>query len=237
VPPPDLVSFHVVHRGMRNDSARLAKAIAELDEPDRTWRSRRLGRWYEGFVGELYAHHAVEDELFFPALRRRVPVFEYRLGRIDAEHAHLDAALDRTRRAIERLGDTATEWVDASRQASATTAELHELLDRHVSFADDHVLPLFSRHLSEDEYDSLEARAAGYVSFGQLPFTISWIMDNAEPAERRSLLAASPPGVKLMWYLTRRRYRRLVDEAFGAGRRRRRAQTDDEPLPDTPTEP
>ena len=46
----------VFHRAMRVDSARLARAIAEVKESERSVRARQLHRWYDGFVGELQAH-------------------------------------------------------------------------------------------------------------------------------------------------------------------------------------
>jgi hypothetical protein len=213
--PPDLVAFHVLHRGMRVDSARLAKAVAEVDEPERTARARQLHRWYDGFVGELHAHHVVEDELFFPALVERVSMFEHQIGRIDAEHSYLDAAMDRTRRALGRLGDPTMSWPDASRRAVNCTAELHELLENHLDFEDEHVLPLFVEHFGADEYGILDARAAKAVAFGQLPFTIPWAMANADPLEQESLLEGAPLVFKLLWWATRHRYRRLTEEAFG----------------------
>jgi hemerythrin-like domain-containing protein len=215
--PPDLVAFEVLHRGMRADSARLAKAVAEVDEAERSPRARQLHRWFDGFAGELRAYHTVEDDLFFPVLAERVSVFEYEVGRIEAEHAHLDAALDRTRRALETLGDAEVRWADASRRATTTTTDLHDLLDRQLAFEADFVLPMFVRHLTADDYAAIDVMAARNQSFGQLPFTIPWAMANADPCEQRSLLDGAPLSFRLLWWATRGRYRRLVDEAFGHG--------------------
>jgi hypothetical protein len=200
---------------MRADSARLAKAVAEVDEPERTPRARQLHRWFDGFAGELRAYHTVEDELFFPVLAERVSVIEYEVGRVEAEHAHMDAALDRTRRALETLGDGAVRWIEASRRATTTTAELHELLERQLAFEADFVLPMFVRHLTAEDYEAIDVMAARNLSLGQLPFTIPWAMANAEPCEQRLLLEGAPLSFRLLWWATRGRYRRLVHEAFG----------------------
>jgi hemerythrin-like domain-containing protein len=200
---------------MRADSVRLATAVAEIDEADRVARAQQLCRWFDGFAGQIEAHHAVEDQLFFPLLAERAAVFEYEVGRIEAEHAHLDAAIDRTRRAIEALGDPSVRWADASRRAIGITVELHDLLDRHLTFESEYVLPMFIRHFDAADYETLDVMATRSVSHGQLPFTIPWAMANAEPAERELLLEGAPVMFKLMWWATRGRYRRMVEDAFG----------------------
>jgi hypothetical protein len=212
----DLVAVRVRHRGMRADSARLATAVAEVAEDERTGRALQLYRWFDAFAGELHAHFTVEDELFFPALAQRVPVVEYEVGWIEAEHAILDAALDRTRRVLEALGDPAVRWCEASRRATTTTAELRDLVDQHLNFEDDFVLPMFVDLVTADADETLDLLAARYLSFGQLPFTIPWAMANADPAEQQVLLDGSPLMFKLLWWRGRGRYRRLVDDAFGS---------------------
>ena len=216
MPAPNLVMLRVHHRGIRADSARLAHAIADVREPERETRAHQLRRWYEGFVGELHAHHRTEDELFFPALRQRVSVFEHQVGRIGAGHDHLDGAIDCVTRALEQLGDPDVAWADAYRRATKCAAELQRLLERHLSFEDEFVLPLFAHHFSVDEFKALDARAADFFSLGQRPFSIPWAMANAEPREQESLLNGAPVSFRLMWLATRNRYRRLADEAFGA---------------------
>ncbi|MGH9117449.1 MAG: hypothetical protein ACRD0A_06115 [Acidimicrobiales bacterium] len=107
-------------------------------------------------------------------------------------------------------------WAEASRQATNCASELHRLLERHLTFEDEFVLPLFTRHFSADEYHALDVRAAGFVALGQRRFSISWAMANAEPTEQASLLNRAPLALKILWYATRSRYRRLTAAAFGA---------------------
>jgi hypothetical protein len=215
---PDLMTFMVLHHGMRADSARLARALTEVREDERARRSRQLTRWYDGFLHELHSHHEVEDQIFFPALLERVPMFDDQIARIDTDHARLDDVLDRGRRALVQLGDPRVAWADASRVAVETTAELHAHLDRHLGFEDTEVLPRFVEHFSAEDYEGLEEQALKHVELGTLPFALPWIMDNADPQQRKTLYDGAPFAFKLLWYATRGRYRRMARAAFGDAR-------------------
>ena len=90
---PDLTLYKLIHKGMRGDTARLAAAVAGLTEADRSARMPAIVRWYEGFFRDFELHHAAEDDIFFPALAERLPVFADRMARLDAEHHVLLSAL------------------------------------------------------------------------------------------------------------------------------------------------
>jgi hemerythrin-like domain-containing protein len=212
---PDLTTFMVLHHGMRADSGRLAKALTEVGEPDRARRSRQLIRWYDGFLHELHGHHEVEDQIFFPALLERVPVFDNQIARIDADHALLDDVLDRGRQALVSLGDPSVSWTEASRVGVETTRELHALLERHLGFEDAEVLPMFVECFSAEDYEDLEERALEQFDRGTLPFALPWIMDNADPQQKQMLFDGAPFAFKVLWYATRGRYRRMATAAFG----------------------
>ena len=216
---PDLTTYHVLHRGMRLDSARLAGAVAGVTETERTTRGPALARWYAGFYGELHEHHTVEDEIFFPALLERVPVFDSQVDRIDAEHNHLEDVLVETRARLGRLGDPGVDWPAAVAEASEITAELRDLLDVHLGFEDADVLPLFVRHFTADDYDDLGERALKHTKFGQLVFGIPWAVQAATDDQFRHMYANAPIAFKLLWYATRRRYNRMAQEAFGTSLR------------------
>jgi iron-sulfur cluster repair protein YtfE (RIC family) len=212
---PDLTTYHVLHRGMRVDSARLAAAVATLGEADRPNRGPAMARWYAGYYRELHEHHTVEDEIFFPALLERVPVFDGQIDRIEREHDRLEEVLVETRAVLARLGDPAIDWPVAAAEAKDVTTELHALLDLHLDFEDADVLPLFVRHFGMEEYEDLEERAKKHANLAQIVFSIPWAMENATADEQQRMFASAPLAFKLLWYATRRRYDRLARYAFG----------------------
>ena len=212
---PDLTTYHVLHRGMRLDSARLAGAVASLDEAQRSTRGPAMARWYAGFYGELHEHHTVEDDIFFPALLERVPVFDGQVDRIEAEHNHLEDVLVETRARLVRLGDPGVDWPVAVAEASEITSELKDLLSVHLDFEDADVLPLFVRHFSVEDYEDLNERALKHTKFGQLVFGIPWAVESATEEQFRHMYDTAPLAFKLLWRATRRRYNRMAQEAFG----------------------
>ena len=70
---PDLSFYFAVHRHMRSDIVRYTDTLAKLTPADRTSRLPALVRWVKGFILELEEHHYVEDLVFFPEMRDRVP--------------------------------------------------------------------------------------------------------------------------------------------------------------------
>jgi hypothetical protein len=216
---PDLTTYRVLHRGMRLDSARLAGAVAGVDEADRTTRGPALVRWYAGFYGELHEHHTVEDTIFFPAILERVPVFDGQIDRIEAEHDRLEEVLVEARSRLVRLGDPGVAWPTAVAEAADITTELRQLLDAHLGFEDADVLPLFVRHFTREDYEDLNERALKHVKLGQLIFGIPWAVEAATEDEFRHMYDDAPLAFKLLWYATRRRYNRMAQEAFGTSLR------------------
>ncbi|UDY35656.1 hemerythrin domain-containing protein [Dermatobacter hominis] len=212
---PDLTMYRLVHRSIRQSTARLTAAVSGVTEAERDDRGRRLARWYQGFENELHTHHTVEDDVFFPALFQRVPALRGHLERIDEEHHHLDELIVASRAAIAGLADPSVAFPDAVAVAVDRTADLESFMDRHLDFEDAEILPLFTRHMDAAEYDELEATALADPKLGELRFTVPWMMANATPDERRHLLDSAPFMMKVLWVATRRGYDRLTAAALG----------------------
>lgn len=214
---PDLTLYLLIHQGMRTDFARLVDVVDSSSDGDP--RLAHLGRWYRGFLAEFVGHHTVEDEIFFPAVLERVPVSADTLAQLGDEHHVLDKALRATGEAIAELAATsgtgAAAFAAVRADAVAQLTDTKALLTSHLDVEDDDVLPLFVRHFTAAEYDALDDRAIRHKAFTDLKFTVSWVMSHAEGDVRAHLLQTAPLGMKLLWYATRRGYRRSVQRAFG----------------------
>ncbi|HTO00868.1 MAG TPA: hemerythrin domain-containing protein, partial [Microthrixaceae bacterium] len=198
---------------IRQSAARLTTALGTVSESDD--RSRQLFRWYTGFEGELQVHHTVEDDYFFPALFERVPALRRYLDRIDDEHHELDELIVATRTAIAGLQSPSEPFDDAVARAVAAAGDLEALLDRHLDFEDAEILPLFTRHMDAAEYAEVEARAMAKPKFGQLKFTVPWMIANATADEQRYLFDGAPFMMKVLWVATRRSHDRLTTASLG----------------------
>lgn len=215
---PDLTFYRLIHRSLRVSSGRLATAISELAEDERTGRGRSLVKWYGGFEGELHEHHTVEDRIFFPALFERVPALAGYVQRLDDEHEYLTELMGTMRGELARVANPLQPFDDAVTKAAAVAIDLQETLDGHLDFEDAEVLPLFERHFDAGEYDALQDRAIngnGKPNVSQLAWTIPWVMDAATPEEKEVLLDDAPFMMKVLWVASRGRFVRLEKAAFG----------------------
>src|SRR4051794_15330702 len=199
----DLESYLRVHRALRTSAARLATAVAAGDPT--TADAQR--RWYRGFAGELRCHHHIEDELLFPALAERVATYADHHPTLTADHAELDDLLD---------GLTAALASNESHQHAVQTANaISEHLHEHLDYEDDEIVPLFARHFTSAEFEDLNQRAIKMTPPRQLLFTAPWMMSQLDEAEQHEVLASAPKAMHLLWFVSRGRYARLEQRAFG----------------------
>ncbi len=212
---PDLTMYRLIHRGMRADTARLTAVVTGLSEADRLRRMPAVTRWYEGFLQEFELHHSAEDEIFFPALAERVPVFADQLARLDAEHHALEAALLAVGEALGQLADADVAWQSVRADAVDALRVAETELTLHLDNEDADVLPLFVRHMSLIEYEEIGERALKRVAPKHLLFSVPWVMRQATEEESRKIRAGAPLPLKILWYASRGRHARLTRRALG----------------------
>mgnify|MGYP006275554989 CR=1 FL=1 len=103
-----------------------------------------------GFLlGELEAHHHVEDHHYFPRLARLEPTLQRGFDLLDADHHALHETLEAAAcsagallRALGGAGDPA----EAAARAAAAVSTLGGLLDRHMADEEDIVAPILAEH-------------------------------------------------------------------------------------------
>ncbi|MCU1361672.1 MAG: hemerythrin [Ilumatobacteraceae bacterium] len=212
---PDISHFFAIHRKMRIDTRMYVRAIETATEADRHGRLRPLARWARGFQHELAEHHFVEDEYFFPDMRRRVPAVATVLDGLEADHQVVDGLLLRWPVVAAQLVDAAVPFERAQREALDVARCLRDLLERHLAVEDNDVLPLYWQHYSIDEYATVSEMAIKNGKKKGLTFFVPWNVACTEGAARKQLLDAAPIALKLVWYMTRGRFARLERDAFG----------------------
>lgn len=209
---PDLSDYHVVHHALRTAPHRMVAAIAEVDPGD-TRRARALQRYWIGYAGEVLAHHTVEDDVFFPRLAERVPVIADHLARTDHEHHELDRLMTACTDALQRFAAAASPATAA--EAAAALVTLADLMDRHLAFEDEDLLPLFGRHFTATEYDKLTQAAMKGLPMRQALFSVPFVLHWASPADTAKMLAEAPRPLRVLHRLTRGRHARLATLALG----------------------
>ncbi len=115
----------MVHHGLRRDAARLAGALRELGPADAA-RAARLREAFAKLATTLHEHHLAEDERMFPGIRQQRPELAGSIDALASEHREIDPLLARAEQAFAALPAGRDE-------ASAATAALAALLDRHLA--------------------------------------------------------------------------------------------------------
>lgn len=133
--PTPATPFLLVHRALRRDLVLLRAAAGAAVEPDAGQVGWVQQRW-RTFRAVLDDHHAAEDDRLFPALRTAAPGLAPVLDVLDAQHAGLDALLDRVGAAVTALpGDGAVAALD----------ELACVLVPHLDLEEEHLVPVMLR--------------------------------------------------------------------------------------------
>jgi hemerythrin-like domain-containing protein len=207
---PDLTTYLAIHTALRRGAHALAAGVTALDPADRG-RGRALARYWEGYAGEVHAHHTIEDDVFFPALVERVAVAAELIGRTDADHHHLDELMT-------TISTAMAEIVAGGSPAPAEAAlrELARHMDEHLDFEDADVLPLFSRHFDAAEYEALDERAQKSLGIGkQAAFTVPFVAACLDDETRQRVFSGAPLPFRVLYRLTRRSHARLIAAALG----------------------
>ncbi len=211
---PDLSLYRDLHDAMRCANEHLVIGIGALPSGD-TDRAAALGTWFAGYAGELRAHHHVEDTIFFPAIRDRVASDAWPADQLVGDHHELDRIIDELTASLRSLGRASSSWPTISGRALDLAVELRALLAVHLDVEDDVVLPLLESRFTAAEYDALDHRAIKTVPLRQLVFTVPWMMATLRPDAAERLRAGARLPMRVLWRTTRRRYARLLEQAFG----------------------
>jgi hemerythrin-like domain-containing protein len=213
-PVADLSGYRAVHTALRRGTHALAEAARELDPSDRR-RTAAYARYWEGFAGEVLAHHTIEDDICFPALAERIAGMAELIEQTDADHHRLDELMTAAAVAVAELaaGRTASELADV-------LVELDEVMHRHLDFEDAEILPLIERHVSHDDWVALEEQAQKHLGLGlQAAFAVPFIASMLELDDLRRVFGTAPGALKVLYRLSRRHYNRLAARALGSSAR------------------
>jgi hemerythrin-like domain-containing protein len=216
--PVDLTNMYVMHHAFRRDlrDFRTTVADARLGDHDR-WRAL-LQRW-RMFGHALHSHHTAEDEGLWPMLLERVAAdgddgARTVLEAMQAEHARIGPVLEECEEGFVRQANGPTEAVRSALEHSLAGA--HELLSGHLGHEERAAMVLVQRYLVEADWQYIEQH---HFRPAYAPRDILWVVAWTAiglPVEvhRRALASGGLP-MKIVWWLTRRRFRRAQAAVFG----------------------
>jgi hypothetical protein len=189
--------------------------VQQLRRDQRHGRGDDLEHWFRGFAGEVRAHHAFEDTILLPRLVQRAPAAVVQVARVDQEHKAIADAMGACAYALAELADPAVSWVEARGWALAATSALASIMQDHLDFTDQVILPAIAHYFGADAYAALESDAKAFRSVRQATFSVPWVLSSVTAHEQQLLLDSAPWSVRAIWRLTRTGYERLASRAFG----------------------
>lgn len=205
---PDTAAHLAVHRALRLGPRRLAAGARSIGGGDRR-RVAAVAKYWRGYQGETLCHHTIEDDVFFPALLRRVPEAAESIALADDEQHELDRLMAACGAAVDGLDP----WGEVAQLQDLADRldRLADVMDRHLDFEDTDVIPLFETWFTGEEYEDLEAKAHKATGLGrQAFFTIPFVVDAVPDDERRRILDTAPLPLRLVHRLARRPHARLA---------------------------
>ncbi|HTQ07954.1 MAG TPA: hemerythrin domain-containing protein [Polyangiaceae bacterium] len=120
------------HHAFRRDLRSFERALGQLHERESGRAGDLRGEWRQ-FHGALHGHHEMEDANIFPGIKQQNPALGANLDRLSEQHRRIDPLLSR--------GDSAFDGMTDVGAARAVVEELSALLDEHLSFEEETIVP------------------------------------------------------------------------------------------------
>ena len=180
------------HRAMRNDAARLAAVLRNLEAGNRLPSAPLLGA-FDRTVALVHHHHRMEDDLVFPFVGERVTSFSRSIESLEEDHVDLEAALARvvSRLRLVSVGASGSPCSCRRDRLMQAIDRFAAILCAHLDREEDALFPALER-LGEHEAQQLltsVTRVGGFRAFAR---TLPWIFCNADGIERRELRESLP---------------------------------------------
>ncbi|MFD3544755.1 hemerythrin domain-containing protein [Streptomyces sp. NPDC058655] len=186
--PPHFHGFALMHIAMRRDAARLRTAAP-------TWNGAGTA-WWQRLREVIEWHHTSEDDVLWPALRRRDADFDAQARELHEDHEELDAAMTAVSTAVERRGDGLPR----------AAQDFETILREHLRDEERTVFPVFDR-LGERAYLAEERKVVASAPLRVMTHLQPWMFDGAPRHAVAHVSATIPPPVRLIGAtLLRRRY-------------------------------
>lgn len=139
--------LRAIHAAMLQNAASASQALTALSEgrveqrqlATTAARAREIARQV---VGQLHAHHHIEDERLFPQFARANPRIERAIALLEADHKVLNAAGSIVEQAL-RAFPGADARPSAYDRAAQAAAQLDRVMRRHIADEEDIVIPAY----------------------------------------------------------------------------------------------
>ncbi|MBL1078854.1 hemerythrin domain-containing protein [Nocardia sp. 2] len=201
VQAPAIGQMAVIHRGFRKGLAAAPGLVRGLRAGDHG-RIGIVTDHVRDLMDTLHIHHSGEDELLWPLLRERAPEDAARIQLMADQHGQVDELV----RQVTTLLPLVTADLGVYREDLAgRLEELAKVLDEHMTVEETELLPIVARHITAAEWNRLGEHGLAKTAKSKRLLTLSRILDNATPEERRLFLKDVPAPIRILWKLVGKR--------------------------------
>ncbi|MCE7001489.1 hemerythrin domain-containing protein [Kibdelosporangium philippinense] len=205
--PVHIHGFALMHVAMRRDARRIAQAAPHVTRGN----AGPVASWFDQLREVIEWHHRTEDDVLFPALRKRVPDFAEKEKGLAHDHTELDQSMLEVSKALR--GDP--------HGASAAASRFENILLDHLKVEEPIVFPVFVDDLTRQQYLDIENQVMRSAGPSMRAFLFPWLFDGVDKRTAAAAAAVSiPPPVRLIgntvltW-----RYERVIAPVVDLGRR------------------
>ncbi|WP_280267140.1 hemerythrin domain-containing protein [Nocardia wallacei] len=204
----DTREMEIIHRGLRRESRLLIRLVAAV-APGDTARAAVIAGHFRIYRLGMKNHHEGEDELLWPPLLARVDLGTDVVLRMQAQHERVAATLTRLDAAVSTWEVTA--GADERDTLVAALTDHRAVLLEHLDDEEATLLPLVAEYITDAEWAALgEHQVANTPTFTLLTL-FGVVLEDANRAERATLLGGLPVPVRVIWHVIgRARYARHI---------------------------
>jgi hemerythrin-like domain-containing protein len=214
-PGVDTREMIAVHSAFRREFG-LAPALVRGVAPGDVQRAGVVADHLELIGNFLHHHHAGEDKLLWPKLLERVPAeLAPTVELMERQHEGVHEVIEEMNAALVRWRAGAAE-TDRDQLAGALD-RLHALLVEHLAAEEQHILPLASRSLTEEEWGELGKDGMAAQEKNKLPMIFGMIMKDGDPEVIKGMLANAPLVPRLLLpFIGPRAYASYARRVYGS---------------------
>lgn len=190
----------LIHRVIRREIGSLPGLIRAAR--DRA-RAAQVAAHASEMLDFLHTHHTGEDELLWPVLRPRITLDDDLIGRMEAQHGEIAAAVADVRRWLP--GWAASADPETGEKIAARIETAAGVLSLHLAEEEERILPLVAEHFTQREWDALGKHGFAAIPGKRRLVMLGHILHETDEAERQRFLRQVPPPARLAYSLVGRR--------------------------------
>jgi hypothetical protein len=139
---------------------------------------------------------------------------------MEEEHSHIDPLLTAcgegfAELAGDRVGRTEADLEDVRAALQVRVAATRDALSRHLHHEESEAMVILQRHMDPADWEEIAEEHFGDGAPGVgVVFMVGWCAEAVPPAQLKEIFATVGRPFQVVWWLTRRRFRRNEHRAF-----------------------